>query len=141
MIPHNVRQRTVYVFGNPHVSLDTAPYQYLPLLKRDFPHIDFLHVAPNADVPFANQSDVWILDTVCGIKNPRVFTERDIPAIELSPRTSVHDFDLGFQLKYLKKIGKLKRVTVIGLPVTIPFDYAPIHDIFKKLVAHDMQGS
>ena len=33
--------------------------------------------------------------------------EGDIDALILSPRGSVHDFDLAFQLRYLKKLDKL----------------------------------
>ena len=61
--------------------------------------------------------------------------------IVLPPRNSVHDFDLGFQLKYLKKLGKLGKVTIIGLPQTGEIDYDSIHSILRKLVAQDMQGS
>jgi hypothetical protein len=59
----------------------------------------------------------------------------------LSPRGSVHDFDLTFQLRYLKKLGKLGVVTVIGTPQEAEVDHLRIKSIFRKLVAHDMQGS
>jgi hypothetical protein len=53
----------------------------------------------------------------------------------------VHDFDLAFQLRYLKKLGKLGEVTIIGIPQEGEIDYLRIQSIFRKLVAHDMQGS
>jgi hypothetical protein len=53
----------------------------------------------------------------------------------------VHDFDLGFQLKYLQKIGKLGEVTIIGLPINKTPDYLRIQSILRKLVAQDIQGS
>jgi hypothetical protein len=48
---------------------------------------------------------------------------------------------LGFQIKYLKKIGKLGKVTIVGLPMQGELDYLRIQSIFKKLVAQEMQGS
>ena len=61
----------------------------------------------------------------------------------IPPRGSVHDFDLGFQLKYLRKLGKLGEVRIIGLPKgsSDRVDYRRIHSIFRKLVAQDIQGS
>jgi len=141
MIKHTIDKRTVYVFGNPDVACDCAPYQYVSRLAVDFPSLQFVYVAPNADLPFVGERDVWIMDTVQGIPTPQVFSEQDIHTLALSPRTSVHDFDLGFQLKYLQKIGKLKHITIIGIPPDSRDDYCSIHAIFKKLVAQDMHGS
>lgn len=58
-----------------------------------------------------------------------------------SPRGSVHEFDLAFQLKYLKKLNKLGEVTIIGMPQKGVVDHLRIQSILRKLVAHDMQGS
>ena len=57
------------------------------------------------------------------------------------PRTTVHDFDLAFQLKYLKKIGRLGEVYVLGIPKEGEVDYSRVISILRKLVAQDMQGS
>jgi hypothetical protein len=46
----------------------------------------------------------------------------------------VHDFDLAFQLRYLKKLNKPGEVTVIGVPQEGKVDYLRIQSIFKKLV-------
>lgn len=43
----------------------------------------------------------------------------DIDKIESSPNVSMHDFDLGFQLKLMKKLGKIDKVTIIGVPQNI----------------------
>ena len=65
----------------------------------------------------------------------------EIDGLILSPRASVHDFDLAFQLRYLKKLNKLGEVTIIGIPQEGEVDYLRIQSILRKLVAHDMQGS
>ena len=46
----------------------------------------------------------------------------------------MHDFDLAFQLRYLKKLNKPGEVTVIGVPQEGKVDYLRIQSIFKKLV-------
>ena len=134
-------RRTVYVFGNEDVHEDNAPFALCRRLSQDFPSLEFVKVAPNADLPFAGQENVIIFDTVQGISKITIFHENDLKHLVLSPRTSVHDFDLGFQLKFLMKIGKLKHFTLIGLPMGVDVPYDSIHETFKKLVAQDMQGS
>lgn len=134
-------KRTVYVFGNEDVAEDNAPFVLCDRLSKDFPTLEFVKVAPNADLPFAGQGSVTIFDTIQGISTVTVFSEQNLKHLVLSPRTSVHDFDLGFQLKFLMKIGKLKHITLIGLPMGIDVPYDSIHETFKKFVAQDMQGS
>ena len=134
-------KKTVYVFGNEDVAEDSSPLKLCEKLSKDFPMLTFMKVSPNADLPFAGQEDVIIFDTIQGIPIIQVFNENDLKHLVLSPRTSVHDFDLGFQLKFLMKIGKLKHITLIGLPMGRDVAYDSIHETFKKLVAHDMQGS
>jgi hypothetical protein len=65
----------------------------------------------------------------------------EIDGLILSPRRSVHDFDLAFQLRYLKKVNKLGEVAIIGIPQEGEIAYLRIQSILRKLVAHDMQGS
>ncbi len=134
-------RRTVYVFGNEDVHEDNAPLMLCDRLSTDFPMLEFVKVAPNADLPFAGQESVIIFDTIQGIPAIKVFNEQDLKHLVLSPRTSVHDFDLGFQLKFLMKIEKLKHITLIGLPMGVDVAYDSIHETFKKLVAQDIQGS
>lgn len=134
-------KRAVYVFGNEDVPEDSVPFMLYDRLSADLPMLKFVKVAPNADLPFAGQESVIIFDTIQGIPEVKVFNEQDLKHLVLSPRTSVHDFDLGFQLKFLMKIGKLRHITLIGLPMGVDVPYDSIHETFKKLVAQDIQGS
>lgn len=56
---------------------------------------------------------------------------------------SMHDFDLGYNLKLLKKVGKIDSVRIIGVPMGIGEDLAinQIQSILRKWAAQDMQGS
>jgi hypothetical protein len=82
-----------------------------------------------------------ILDTVEGIQDVALVEGDRIDGLVLSPRGSVHDFDLAFQLRYLRKLGKLGEFTIIGIPQEGEVDYLRIQSILRTLVAHDMQGS
>lgn len=131
----------VFVFGNPDSLNDKISFQIVEKLKENLGDIEFITVNPNEDLPFADEKDVVIIDAIQGIQKVKVFSEKDVDKIVLSPRSTVHDYDLGFQLRYLKKLGRLTKVTIIGLPMDKALDYSSIHSIFKKLVAQDIQGS
>lgn len=131
----------VYVFGNKNLGLDNKALVAQKKLGAIFPHIKFIEVEPNADLPFEPDQHVYIMDTVEGIEEPELIADRDLDKLISTGSVSVHDFDLGFQLKYLKKLGKLGNVTIIGLPMKKKINYLRIQEIFKKLVAQDMQGS
>src|ERR671912_837888 len=131
----------IYVFGNEYVAEDRRAIEVARELEDTVEGISFVFVSPNEDVPFVNERHVVILDTVQGIQDVTLVEGDGIDELILSPRASVHDFDLAFQLRYLKKLKKLGEVTIIGIPQEGEVDYLRTQSIFRKLVAHDMQGS
>ena len=131
----------VYVFGNQDVPEDRRAIEVAERLEGTIEDASFHFVQPNEDVPFVDEKRVVILDTVQGIRGVALIPDSEIDGFVLSPRGSVHDFDLAFQLKYLKKIGRLGRVYVVGLPREGEVDYLRVRSILRKLVAQDMQGS
>ena len=131
----------VYVFGNEDVPEDRRAIEAAEKLEYEIDGVSFVFVKPNEDVPFMGESRVVILDTVHGIRDVELIEGDGIDALVLSPRGSVHDFDLAFQLRYLRKIGKLRGVTIIGVPHEGRVDHPRIKSILRKLVAQDMQGS
>src|SRR5215212_1200772 len=131
----------VYVFGNEYVAEDKRAVEVARELEDTIEGISFVFVSPNEDVPFVDEPRVVILDTVQGLQDVAVVGGNGVDGLLLSPRGSVHDFDLAFQLRYLKKLNKLGKVTIIGIPQDGEVDYLLIQSIFRELVAHDMQGS
>jgi len=131
----------VYVFGNEYVVEDNSTVEVARALENTVEGISFVFVGPNEDVPFAGEPRAVILDTVQGISEVALVEGVETATLVLSPRGSVHDFDLAFQLRYLKKLGKLGEVTLIGIPQDGEVDHLLIKSIFRKLVAQDMQGS
>lgn len=131
---------TIYVFGNQDLNEDALSFLVSKKFKN-LPGIIFRTIKPNEDLPLPNDKKLYILDTVMGLDKVTLLTEKEIDRLILSRSTTAHDYDLGFQLKYLRKIGKLEKFTIIGLPMNTDLDYDLINSIFKKLVAQDMQGS
>jgi Ni,Fe-hydrogenase maturation factor len=131
----------VYVFGNKDVPEDKKAIEVAERLAHAIEGVSFVFVGPNEDAPFVGESHAVILDTVRGIRDVALIEGDEIDAFILSPRGSVHDFDLAFQLRYLRKLDKLGRTTVIGVPQQGEANYARIQSILRKLVAQDMQGS
>lgn len=131
----------VYIFGNQDLAEDNLAFKTARKLQRHFKKVEFVMVAPNEDLPFANEKRVIVLDVIKGLEQVKFLHADALDKLILPPRTTTHDYDLGFQLKYLKKLGKLKKVRIIGIPAQGEIDYRRIHSIFKKLVAQDMQGS
>ena len=131
----------VYVFGNEDLSFDSQAIKVAEKLEGLIGDCEFVNIKPNQDLPFVGEKNVVIMDTVEGIDDIKIIKNEDLNNISLAGKTSAHDFDLGFQLKYLKKIGKLGKITIIGLPMEKEVDYLRIQSILRKLVAQDMQGS
>jgi Ni,Fe-hydrogenase maturation factor len=131
----------VYVFGNEYVAEDKRAIEVARELEGAIEGVSFVFVNPNEDVPFVDQRHAVILDTVEGIQDVALVEGDRIDGLVLSPRGSVHDFDLTFQLRYLKKLNRLGEVIIIGIPQEGEVDHLRIKSILRELVAHDMQGS
>jgi Ni,Fe-hydrogenase maturation factor len=139
--PLEWHQMKVYVFGNKDVPGDKKALEVAKRLEDAIEGVSFVFVGPNEDAPFVGERHAVILDTVNGIEDVVLIEGDEIDALILSPRGSVHDFDLAFQLRYLKKLDKLGKTTIIGVPQQGEADYSLIQSILRKLVAHDIQGS
>jgi Ni,Fe-hydrogenase maturation factor len=105
----------IFVFGNRDIPQDALPLRILERLKKLFPNIQFKTLDPNEE--WEMPEELTIIDTVIGIDRVKIFS--DIDQFFNPPRVSLHDFDVTFHLKYLKKLGKLQKIKIIGIPPTI----------------------
>ena len=125
-----MQTKTIFVFGNPEVEGDSLPLKILPRLQKEFPEISFEAKDPNEewDVP----EELTVIDSVLGPKEVTVFD--DLDEFVGAPKMTMHDFDALANLRYLKKLGKLKKVRVIGVPPELKNDDAvkSIIDILMK---------
>lgn len=107
--------KKIFVFGNPDLKDDSLPLQLLSPLKIKFPQIKFSHLDPNENWELENE--LVILDTVKNIKKVQIF--KDLKNFEKTKSLTLHDFDALTNLLWLKKLKKLKKITVIGLPADL----------------------
>ena len=94
------------------VSEDSIPLQLLPKLVIKFPHIHFEEADPNEN--FIPGEGSVIIDTVQGIMRVTLFNSLDV--FEQTQSISPHDYDLGFHLRLLQKLHKIRSVRIIGVP-------------------------
>jgi len=105
----------IYVLGNPLIEEDSLPIKLLPKLRENFKNISFVEIDPTETLP--EGKNLTILDTIINTKEIKIL--KDISKIESQPNYSLHDFDLAFNLKLMKKLGQIDNVTIIGLPPNI----------------------
>ena len=102
----------IFVFGNINLENDSLPLRIMPQLQEKFPDIQFEVRDPNEE--WGVPDEFIIIDTVVGIKEIRIFETLD--KFLSAPRVSMHDFDFLTNLQYLWKLGKIKKIKIIGLP-------------------------
>ena len=123
-------QMSIFIFGNPDLAHDSLPLKILPELKKCFPQIKFEVKDPNEEWGAFTVSgpepleELIIIDTAVGINKVTVFD--GLEQFESAPRVSMHDFDALFNLRYLQKLGCVKKVKIIGIPPTISEDEAKL---------------
>lgn len=105
----------IYVFGNPLIAKDSSVYPLVVELKRFSPDIEFVFADPHENFPPERERNLIILDTVKGIKKPRLFDLSDFEDKGKTP-VSLHDYDLLIHLLLLKKLKRIESVKIIGIP-------------------------
>ena len=103
----------IYVMGNLLVKLDSLPIRILPILRKEMPGHEFIEFDPSEDFKPDNKT-LNIIDTVLDIKKVELIT--DINKIIVQKAYSLHDFDLGYNLKVMQKFGMIEKVNIIGVP-------------------------
>jgi hypothetical protein len=102
----------IFVFGNRDLEMDSLPVKMLPEFKEKFPQHEFIFQDPNEEWPL--DKPFFVIDTVVGLPEPHLFDSID--DFERTPQLSMHDFDALSNLRFLKKLGKLPEVKILGLP-------------------------
>ena len=127
------KKSTIYVFGNEDYAPDSIALIAVERLIKLNLEVEFVVVKPNQDLPFIGEDKVVIMDNIAGIEKVTLIEDKDLDKLVMSPRNSVHDFDLGFQIKYLKKLGKLGEVRIIGLPMEGKIDIEKLKEMVGDL--------
>jgi len=104
----------VLVFGNRLVEKDKLPLELIPYLEKEFPEIEFKEFDSIEDLQ--NEGSVlYIIDSVENIENVTIIY--NIDQIEISKSLyTIHDMDLGYMLKLMKKVNMIDQVIIFGIP-------------------------
>ena len=106
----------IFVLGNPEMDSDSLPLKILLRLKKEFPEIEFAVVDPNEE--WEIPENLVMIDTAEGIDKITIFN--DLSSFSAAPNVTMHDFDAYANLQLLNKLGKLKKITIIGIPPRLP---------------------
>ncbi|NQV08493.1 hypothetical protein HQ529_01425 [Candidatus Woesearchaeota archaeon] len=100
----------ILVFGNPELENDSLAMQ----IADEIDGFEFIKCNNPDDILLYSDEDFYIMDVVKGIKDVTIID--DLSVLKHSNFVSLHDFDLGYFLKLLEKLGRLKKIKIIGLP-------------------------
>lgn len=95
---------------------DSMPLRILGDLAERLPDVEFKEFDPNENLDNEGRG-LNIIDSVEGIRKVVLIT--DINSIKVPKVISMHDFDLGYNLKLLKKLGYIDSVKIFGVPMKI----------------------
>ncbi|HEX6294226.1 MAG TPA: hypothetical protein VFZ46_03665 [Nitrososphaeraceae archaeon] len=105
----------VLVFGNRLVEKDKLPLELIPYLTKKFPEIEFKEFDSIEDLQNEG-SVIYIIDSVENIENVTIIY--NIDQIEISNSLyTIHDMDLGYMLKLMKKVNMIDKVIIFGIPI------------------------
>src|SRR3989344_7243094 len=127
----------IYVLGNSLLEEDSLPLRILPELRKIFPRIDFVRTDMTEELP--EEGHLIIIDTVANASEIIILTEKEIDKLQPSPNYSLHDFDLAINLKLMKKMGKLNKLTILGVPSDM--DEEKVVRELKKIISNLLSGN
>lgn len=105
----------IYACGNTLVKQDCLPLKILPELRKNNKKIKFIEFDPTENLP--EEKELIIIDTIINAK--KIMLINAIDKFAETKAVSLHDFDLGLNLKLAKKMGKIKKILIIGVPPNI----------------------
>ncbi|MBR9693159.1 hypothetical protein GOV07_04505 [Candidatus Woesearchaeota archaeon] len=111
------------VLGNSALSFDNLALKVGGALK---PEHEVIHLENPLDLLEHDLEQAVIIDAAMGVKEPRLI--EDLDRIKLGNLCSLHDFDMAFFMKLLKRIGQLDQVRIIALPM-----HATVEEVLPKV--------
>ena len=136
----------ILIFGNHLVKQDNLPLRILPQLKQKFQKNTTKSttsreatcrelLVPSANIEFKyldstenlqqetdQNGNLTILDTAINISEIKILTlqtQDDFKKLQLPKSLTMHDFDLAYNLRLLKKVKLINEVKIICLPMNM----------------------
>ena len=108
-------QKTVLVVGNALLTDDSHAIRIIHRIQDTFPDTAFIPWDPTEDFPSTVSGDILLIDSVVGIDTVTVY--HSLKSFAVSPRNTVHDYDIPLAVGIQQKLGIIRQVTIIGIPV------------------------
>lgn len=108
----------ILIFGNSLVEQDNLAIRLIPKLKQEFPNIQFIEADPTEELQNYGK-DLTMIDIAEGIDEVKILelkTLDDFSKLQINKIYTMHDFDLGYNLRLLKKLNLIKTVKIICIP-------------------------
>ena len=121
----------VSVFGNPDLEKDNLVVKLLPRLKKKFSKVEFKVEDPVEGLKPPLGDELWVIIDV-GEGVDKIAVIDDVNKIKEKRRVSLHDYGLGMELKLLRKIGRIKKLKIIVVPMKMEEEKA-LKEIIKVL--------
>lgn len=109
--------KKVFVFGNALLEGDSIAVEVGKELEKELKEREFCFLSEPEEMDELSGrewKELVILDAVEGIKEVRIIP---LEKIVKERKVTAHDLDLGFYLQLKKKLGELKEVKIIGIPM------------------------
>ncbi len=105
----------ISVFGNQDLEQDNAAIKLIPWLKKKYPESD-IKIEDPAEGLKPPPAGGWIIVDACEGIN-KIIEFEDLDKFESLRRVGVHDYEVMTELKLLKKLGKIKKLKIIAVPI------------------------
>ena len=106
--------KSVFVAGNPLVKEDSLALKVAEELGKELTEVEFKAI-DSLDEIEEIPDNLCIIDVAKGLEKVEVV--KDLEKLQELKLVSLHDFDIGTELLLFKKIGKVKNVTIIAIPL------------------------
>ena len=122
--------KNIYVLGNVLVKEDSLPLRILPRLRKEIPEVNFIELDPTENIPKEN---VFVMiDTA--INANEICVVDDIDKLQVEKVYGLHDFDLAYNLKLMKKFSMIDSIRIIVVPPDIEEEKAVLK--IKKIITN-----
>lgn len=99
-------------FGNPALKEDSLALRVAGKLEKRFPDLEFKEFDTVEDL---NGDEIlYVMDVAKGIR--KVVLLNGLDHLKTSKIFSIHDYDLSYELKLLKKLGRIKEIRILCIP-------------------------
>ena len=103
----------VYCFGNEFLKEDSLAKEFADELLID--GVEFVKCSSPEEVFEEDNEKIVILDVVGGVDE--VILIDNLSQLQTGNMVSLHDFDLAYFLKLMRRMGTLKEINIIGIPM------------------------